>query len=216
MIFLQGNANQSYNPNSVLIPLTSLKEYGFKESDWEDNPKNRQKAILAVLKLICSIPFVGVLGLEKPSKPSQSTPESNIINTTYALTHIQQGDMLNNIISDIPLSPNGIGGLRLEEIIAKAGKQNNLIIPFEDIYREGYRISEDNRSFFSAFFRYLIYSDDIAVRSASVASAIIKKTASNPTIDALPNRKVAIRTTYSIKFQQIITQSDVLDLNFIN
>lgn len=215
MIFLQGNSNQSYNPNSVLIPLTLLKEYGLKESDWEDNPRNRQKAILAVLKVICSTPFVSVLGLEKPAKPSQSTPQSHIINTTYALTHIQQGDLLKNTISNIPLPPTGIGNLRLEDIVGKAGKSNNLIVPFEDIYSEGYQISEDNRTFFSAFFRYLVYSDDIPIRSVSNASAVIKKSASNTTIDNLPDRKVTIKITYSITFQQIITQSDNLDLNFI-
>lgn len=216
MIFLQGNSNQSYNPNSVLIPLTLLKEYGLKESDWEDNPRNRQKAILAVLKVICSTPFVSVLGLEKPAKPSQSTPQSHIINTTYALTHIQQGDLLKNTISNIPLPPTGIGNLRLEDIFGKAGKSNNLIVPFEDIYSEGYQISEDNRPFFSAFFRYLVYSDDIPIRSPSVPSAVIKKSASNATIDDFGNRKVEIKITYSITFQQIITQSDHLDLNFIN
>ncbi|MCA2716586.1 hypothetical protein [Microcystis sp. M169S2] len=215
MIFIQGNSSQSYNPNSVLIPLISLKDYGLKESDWEDTPKNRQKAILALLKLICATPFVKVLGLEKPAKPSQTTPYPNIINTTYALTHILQGDLLKNTLSDFALSPNGIGGLRLDEIFGKAGKNNNLIIPFEDIYPEGYQISEDNRSFFSAFFRYLIYSKDIAIRSASIPSAIIKKSASTPKIDALPDRKVAIEITYSITFQQSITQSDNLDLNFV-
>jgi len=106
MIFLQGNSSQSYNPNSVVIPLVSLRDYGLKESDWEDNPKNRQKAILALLKLICATPFVKVLGLEKPAKPSQSTPYSNIINTTYALTHILQGDLLKNTLSDFALPPN--------------------------------------------------------------------------------------------------------------
>ena len=217
MIFLQGNSNQSYNPNSVLIPLTSLKEYGFNETNWEDSPRNRQKAILAVLKIICATPFVKVLGLEKPAKPSQSTPYPNIINTTYALTHILQGDLLKNTISDIPLPSTGIGGIRLEEIFGKASKNNNnLIIPFEDIYPEGYQISEDNRSFFSAFFRYLIYGEDIPIRSASIPSAVIKKSASNATIDDLPNRQVEIKITYSITFQQIITQSDHLDLNFIS
>ena len=216
MIFLQGNSNKSYNPNSVLIPLTLLKEYGLKESDWEDNLRNRQKAILAVLKVICATPFVNVLGLDKPAKPSQSTPQSEIINTTYALTHIQQGDLLKNTISNIPLPSTGIGNLRLDEIFGKAGKTDNLIIPFEDIYTEGYQIGEDNRSFFSAFFRYLVYSDDIPIRSPSNASAVIKKSASNTTIDDLPNRKVAIKITYSITFQQIITQSDHLDLNFIS
>ena len=215
MIFIQGNSSQSYNPNSVLIPLISLKDYGLKESDWEDTPKNRQKAILALLKLICATPFVKVLGLKKPAKPSQTTPHPNIINTTYALTHILQGDLLKNTLSDFALSPNGIGGLRLDEIFGKAGKNNNLIISFEDIYPEGYQISEDNRSFFSAFFRYLIYSKDIAIRSASIPSAIIKKSASTPKIDALPDRKVAIEITYSITFQQSITQSDNLDLNFV-
>lgn len=216
MIFLQGNSNKSYNPNSVLIPLTLLKEYGLKESDWEDNLRNRQKAILAVLKVICATPFVNVLGLDKPAKPSQSTPQSHIINTTYVLTHIQQGDLLKNTISNIPLPSTGIGNLRLDEIFGKAGKTDNLIIPFEDIYTEGYQIGEDNRSFFSAFFRYLVYSDDIPIRSPSNASAVIKKSASNTTIDDLPNRKVAIKITYSITFQQIITQSDHLDLNFIS
>lgn len=218
MIFLQGNSNQSYNPNSVLIPLTSLKEYGFNEPNWEDSPRNRQKAILAVLKMICATPFVPqILGLEKPAKPSQSTPYPNVINTTYALTHILQGDLLKNTISDIPLPSTGIGGIRLEEIFGKASKNNNnLIIPFEDIYPEGYQISEDNRSFFSAFFRYLIYGEDIPIRSASIPSAVIKKSASNATIDDLPNRQVEIKITYSITFQQIITQSDHLDLNFIN
>lgn len=216
MIFLQGNSNQSYNPNSVLIPLISLKEYGLKESDWEDTPRNRQKAILAVLKLICVTPFVNVLGLQKPSKPSQSTPYPNRINTTYALTHTQQGDLLKNTILDFPLPSTGIGGLRLEDVVGKSGKYNNLIIPFEDIYPEGYQISsEDNRSFFSAFFRYLIYSKDIDIRSASIPSAVIKKSASTPKIDALPDRKVAIEITYSITFQQSITQSDNLDLNFV-
>lgn len=215
MIFLQGNSNQSYNPNSVLIPLTLLKEYGLNESDWEDNLRNRQKAILAVLKVICATPFVNVLGLEKPAKPSQSTPQSAIINTTYALTHIQQGDLLKNTISNIPLPSTGIGNLRLEDIFGKAEKSHNLIIPFEDIYSEGYEISEDNRPFFSAFFRYLVYSDDIPIRSFSNASAVIKKSASNATIDDLEGRKVAIKITYSITFQQIITQSDNLDLNFI-
>lgn len=215
MIFLQGNSNQSYNPNSVLIPLISLKEYGLKESDWEDTPRNRQKAILAVLKLICVTPFVNVLGLEK-SKPSQSTPYPNKINTTYALTHAQQGDLLKHTISDFPLSSTGIGGLRLGDVVGKSEKYNNLIIPFEDIYPEGYQISsEDNRSFFSAFFRYLIYSKDIAIRSASIPSAIIKKSAGTPKINALPDRKVAIEITYSITFQQSITQSDNLDLNFV-
>lgn len=218
MIFLQGNSNQSYNPNSVLIPLNSLKEYGFNEPNWEDSPRNRQKAILAVLKMICATPFVPqILGLEKPAKPSQSTPYPNIINTTYALTHIQQGDLLKNTISDIPLPSTGIGGIRLEEIFGKASKNNNnLIIPFEDIYPEGYQISEDNRSFFSAFFRYLIYGEDIPIRSASIPSAVIKKSASNATIDDFGNRKVEIKITYSITFQQIITQSDHLDLNFIS
>ena len=217
MIFIQGNSSQSYNPNSVLIPLISLKDYGLKEFDWEDTPKNRQKAILAVLKLICATPFVKVLGLEKPAKPSQTTPYPNIINTTYALTHILQGDLLKNTLSDFALPPNGIGGLRLEEIFGKAaGKNNNLIVPFDDIYREGYQISEDNRSFFSAFFRYLVYSESIPVRNSSNLSAVIKKSASNPSIDALSDRKVAIKITYSITFQQVITQSDTLDLNFIN
>jgi hypothetical protein len=216
MIFLQGNSSQSYNPNSVVIPLVSLRDYGLKESDWEDNPKNRQKAILALLKLICATPFVKVLGLEKPAKPSQSTPYSNIINTTYALTHILQGDLLKNTLSDFALPPNGIGGLRLEEIFGKAGKNNNLIIPFEDIYPEGYQISEDNRSFFSAFFRYLVYSENIPVRNSSNPSAVIKKSASNPSVDALPDRKVAIKITYSITFQQMITPSDILELNFIS
>ncbi|MDB9427162.1 hypothetical protein PN437_20070 [Microcystis aeruginosa CS-564/01] len=217
MIFIQGNSSQSYNPNSVLIPLISLKDYGLKEFDWEDTPKNRQKAILAVLKLICATPFVKVLGLEKPAKPSQTTPYPNIINTTYALTHILQGDLLKNTLSDFALPPNGIGGLRLEEIFGKAaGKNNNLIVPFDDIYREGYQISEDNRSFFSAFFRYLVYSESIPVRNSSNPSAIIKKSASNPSVDALSDRKVAIKITYSITFQQVITQSDTLDLNFIN
>jgi hypothetical protein len=216
MIFLQGNSNQSYNPNSVLIPLTLLKEYGLKESDWEDNLRNRQKAILALLKVICATPFVNVLGLDKPAKPSQSTPQSEIINTTYALTHIQQGDLLKNTISNIPLPSTGIGNLRLDDVFGKAGKSNNLIVPFEDIYSEGYQISEDNRTFFSAFFRYLVYSDDIPIRSVSNASAVIKKSASNTTIDDLPDRKVAIKNIYSITFQQIITQSDHLDLNFIS
>jgi hypothetical protein len=217
MIFIQGNSSQSYNPNSVLIPLISLKDYGLKEFDWEDTPKNRQKAILAVLKLICATPFVKVLGLEKPAKPSQTTPYPNIINTTYALTHILQGDLLKNTLSNFTLPPNGIGGLRLEEIFGKAaGKNNNLIVPFDDIYREGYQISEDNRSFFSAFFRYLVYSESIPVRNSSNLSAVIKKSASNPSIDALSDRKVAIKITYSITFQQVITQSDTLDLNFIN
>lgn len=215
MIFIQGNSSQSYNPNSVLIPLISLKDYGLKETDWEDTPRNRQKAILAVLKLICATPFVKVLGLEKPAKPSQSTPYSNIINTTYALTHILEGDLLKNTLADFALPPNGIGGLRLEEIFGKAGKNNNLIVPFEDIYSEGYKISEDNRSFFSAFFRYLVYSENIPVRNSSNASAVIKKFASNPLIDALSDRKVAIKITYSITFQQVITPSDTLDLNFI-
>jgi hypothetical protein len=106
--------------------------------------------------------------------------------------------------------------LRLEEIFGKAGKNNNLIIPFEDIYPEGYQISEDNRSFFSAFFRYLVYSENIPVRNSSNPSAVIKKSASNPSVDALPDRKVAIKITYSITFQQMITPSDILELNFIS
>jgi hypothetical protein len=216
MIFLQGNSSQSYNPNSVLIPLASLRDYGLKESDWEDTPKNRQKAIFAVLKLICATPFVKVAGLEKPSKPSQTTPSPNIINTTHALTHIIQGDLLKNTLSDFALPPTGIGGLRLEEIFGKAGKINNLIIPFEDIYQEGYQIIEDNRSFFSALFRHLIYSDDIPIRNSSSPSAVIRKSASNPSIDALLDRKIAVKITYSITFQQVILSSDTLDLNFIN
>ena len=216
MIFLHGNSNQSYNPNSVLIPLTLLKEYGLKESDWEDNLRNRQKAILAVLKVICATPFVNVLGLEKPAKPSQSTPQSHIINTTYALTHVRQGDLLKNTISNIPLPSTGIGNLKPEDVFGKAGKNNNLIVPFEDIYKEGYQINEDRRSFFSAFYRHLIYSDDIPIRSLSNVSAVIKKWTSSTTIDDLPDRKVAIKVTYSITFQQIITQSDDLDLNFIS
>jgi hypothetical protein len=168
------------------------------------------------LKLICATPFVKVLGLEKPAKPSQTTPYPNIINTTYALTHILQGDLLKNTLSDFALPPNGIGGLRLEGIFGKAEKNNNLIIPFEDIYPEGYQISEDNRSFFSAFFRYLVYSENIPVRqNSSSPSAVIKKSASNPSVDALSDRKVAIKITYSITFQQVITPSDTLDLNFI-
>jgi hypothetical protein len=200
----------------VLIPLVSLRDYGLKESDWEDTPKNKQKAILAVLKLICATPFVKVVGLEKPSKPSQSTPSPDVINVSHALTHTIQGDLLKNTLSDFALPSNGIGGLRLEEIFGKAEKNNNLIIPFEDIYQEGYQISEDNRSFFSAFFRHLIYSDDIPIRNSSSRSAVIRKSASNPSIDALSDRKVAIKITYSITFQQVILPSDALDLNFIN
>ena len=74
----------------------------------------------------------------------------------------------------LPLPSTGIGGIRLEEIFGKASKNNNLIIPFEDIYSEGYQIGEDNRSFFSAFFRYLIYSEDIPIRNSAIPSAIIK------------------------------------------
>lgn len=216
MIFIQANSSQSFNPNSILIPLSALKDFGFKESFWEDTPINRQRAILAVLKVICATPFVKIVGLEKPAKPSQSTPYPHIINTTYALTHILQGDLLKNTLSDLPLPSTGIGGIRLEEIFGKASKDNNLIIPFENIYSEGYQIGEDNRSFFSAFFRYLIYSEDIPIRNSAIPSAVVKKSASNPVIDALPDRKVAIKISYSITFQQVISPSDILDLNFIN
>lgn len=213
---IQVNSTTSLNPNSVLIPLSSLKEFGFKETNWEDSPLNVQRAILATLKLICATPFVGVLGLTKPLKPSQTTPEPNLINTTYSLTHALQVSLSDRSVGDIPLPDSGVGGLRLSEVFGKPNKSHNLIIPFEDLAGYGYQVGEDNRSFFSAFFQYLTLSEEIPLRDKSTPSGVTAKKLSYPAIREIPDRKVLIEYTYSLTFQQTINFDDTMDLNYVS
>lgn len=180
--------------DSLSISQTDLAAFGLTAAEMTVNDNGFYRAIFALLKAFQAENLTGKLGIAHPATPQETRAGTGLTNRVYTANFEYYNKFGQNSLLPIPLptsgTQNGLGGIAIADIFANATKvaattnvaNPAVLIPTADLLPYGSPShgslnpagGQDNRAWFSALYAYL--ADNIPLRTASVASAVIART----------------------------------------